>query len=296
MRASLAVATFTTLTGIAVAQGGPSNKEATPAPKFDVASIKRSIDCNANGSIYGGLLNQSPGRFTLNCATLVGLILGAYSRYADGHTSFSLPPPILDGPSWINSERYTITAESASRENRAMMNGPMLQALLEDRFKLKLHRQTRQVPVFALTVSKSGAKLKPFQEGTCTPVDYALNPPPPAPDQPPFCQNRIGAKATNVRTYHMPGTTVTTFTEILGVIVGRPVIDSTGISGRFDFDFEFAIDQSTPGFVSDDTHTDSTAGASIFTAIQEQLGLKLETSKGPSEVLVIEHVERPSEN
>jgi bla regulator protein blaR1 len=264
--------------------------------RFEVASIKRSTGCGASDNIYGALLGQSPGRLTLNCATVKGLILGAYGRYANGHTNFSLPPPILGGPPWIDSERYTINAKATGPENRAMMNGPMLQTLLEDRFKLKIHRQIRQVPVFALTLTKSGARLKPFQEGTCTPVDYELDLPPPAPGQPPFCQSRIRAKATNVRTVHVPGATVTTLSGLLSVILGRPVIDRTGIKGRFDFDMEFAIDQSTPGFVSDAADTGLTADASIFTAVQEQLGLKLESTKGPGEFLVIDHVERPSEN
>ncbi len=264
--------------------------------RFEVASIKRSTNCDAQDSIYGALLSRSPGRLTLNCATVMGLILGAYGRYANGHTNFSLPPPISGGPSWINSERYTINAKSAGQQNRAMMNGPMLQALLEDRFKLKLHEETRQVPVFALTATKSGARLKAFQEGTCSPVDYAQDPSPPAPGQPPFCKSRIGSKGANVRTYHLPGATVTTFSGLLSVILGRPVIDKTGIKGRFDFDWEFAIDQSTPGFVSDATPTDPTAGISIFTAVQEQLGLKLESTKGPGEFLVIDGVERPSED
>lgn len=225
-----------------------------------------------------------------------GLILGAYSRYANGQTNLSLPPPILGGPSWIHSERYTVKAEAAGRQSRAMMNGPMLQALLEDRFYLKLHRETRQVPVFALTAAKSGARLKPFQEGSCTPVDFAQNPPPPAPGQPPFCQNKIRSKGANVRTYHMPGATLTTFAETLGVILGRPVIDRTAITGRFDFDVEFAIDQSTPGFVPDAAPDNRAGGESVFTAVQDQLGLKLESTKGPGEVLVIDGVERPTEN
>jgi uncharacterized protein (TIGR03435 family) len=151
---------------------------ASAKPQFEVALIERSVGCDPRTSIYGSPLGSSPGRLTLNCATVEGLVLGAYGRFANGHTSFSLPPPILGGPSWIDSERYTIKAEAAGRENRAMMNGPMLQALLEDRFKLKLHRQTRQVPVFALTITKSGARLKPFQEGTCVPIDYAQDPRP----------------------------------------------------------------------------------------------------------------------
>lgn len=269
----------------------------TPArARFEVVSINRSTNCGARDNIYGSPLGSSPGRLTLNCATVEGLILGAYGRFANGHTNFSLPPSILGGPSWIHSERYTINAKAAGHENRAMMNGPMLQALLGDRFKLTMHRQIRQVPVFALTVTKSGASLKPFKDGTCNPVDYAQDPPPPAPGQPPFCQNRIRATAANVRAYHMPGATVTTFSGILGVILGRPVIDRTGIQGRFDFDFEFAIDQSTPGFVSDAAAANSTGGPSVFTAVQDQLGLKLESTKGPGEFLVIDHVERPSEN
>jgi uncharacterized protein (TIGR03435 family) len=264
--------------------------------RFEVASIKRSTNCGASDNIYGAPLSASPGTLTLNCATVAGLILGAYSRYANGHTSFSLPPPIVGGPSWINSERYTINAKSVGQENRAIMNGPMLQALLKDRFKLKLHQETRQVPVFALTAAKSGATLKAFQEGTCTPVDYAQDPPPPAPGQPPFCQNRIQSKGANLRMYHEPGATIATFSELLSVILGRPVVDKTGIKGRFDFDLEFAIDQSTPGFVSDTPDTDPRAGASIFTAVQEQLGLMLKSTKGAGELLVIDHVERPSEN
>lgn len=278
----------------------PPSLQAQSAPparvQFEVASIRRSDNCGAADNIYGALLSPSPGRLTLNCATVAGLILGAYSRYANGHTNFSLPPPILGGPSWINSERFTINAEGAGHENRATMNGPMLQSLLEDRFKLKIHRETRQAPVFALTVTKSGSRLKPFQDGTCTPVDYAQDPPPPAPGQPPFCQNRIQNTAANLRTVHVPGTTVTTFSQLLGTILGRPVIDRTGIKGRFDFDLEFAIDQSTPGFVSEATPANPSVAVSIFTAVQEQLGLKLESAKGPREFLVIDHVETPSTN
>jgi uncharacterized protein (TIGR03435 family) len=92
------------------------------------------------------------------------------------------------------------------------------------------------------------------------------------------------------------GATVTTFSEIVGVMLGRPVIDRTGIKGRFGFDVEFALDQSTPGFVSEATPTDPAVSVSIFTAVQEQLGLKLESTKDPGEFLVIDHVARPSEN
>lgn len=208
-----------------------------------MASIKRSANCNPSDNIYGTPLSQSPGSLTLNCATVKGLILGAYSRYAGGRTNLSLAPPVQGGPAWIDSERYTIEAKSAGQQSRATMNGPMLQALLEDRFQLKIHRETRQIPVLALTAPRSGARLKPFQEGTCTPVDFAQNPPQLSPGQPPFCQNRIRNTTANQRAVHMPGATVTAFCGLLGVVLGRPVIDETGIEGRFDFDVEFTIDQ-----------------------------------------------------
>jgi uncharacterized protein (TIGR03435 family) len=94
----------------------------------------------------------------------------------------------------------------------------------------------------------------------------------------------------------VPGATVTTFSELLSVILGRPVIDRTGIKGRFDFDLDFAIDQSTPGFVPDAAPANPAGGESVFTAVQDRLGLKLESKKGAGEFLVIDHVERPSEN
>jgi uncharacterized protein (TIGR03435 family) len=265
-------------------------------PHFDVASIKRSALCNSASSIYGAAVSPSPGTLTLDCATVAGLILGAYGRYANGQTSLSLPPPISGGPSWINSDRYTIKAGTSRPENRAMMNGPMLQTLLEERFQLKLHRERRLAPVFALTKTRKPARLKVFQEGSCTPVDFAQSPSPRVAGQPPFCQNRIQSKGANLRSVHVPAATVPAFAEILGVVLGRPVLDRTGIPGKFEFDLEFAIDQSTPGFVLDGTSSSQNEGPSIFTAIQEELGLRLQSTKGPVEFLVIDRVEMPSEN
>src|SRR5215472_9580806 len=100
--------------------------DASRKPRFDVGSIKRSAKCSSRSSIYGALLSPSPGTLTLDFSTLAGLILGAYGRYANGRTRFSLPPPIRGGPSWINTERFTIRAGAEGWENRAMMNGPML--------------------------------------------------------------------------------------------------------------------------------------------------------------------------
>jgi uncharacterized protein (TIGR03435 family) len=181
----------------------------------------------------------------------------------------------------------------------------MLQALLEDRFKLKIRHETREVPAYALTVAKSGLKLRRVEEGSCTPIDRsnasaalvtALG-------QKPFCGNGGFAKKDNLVVANIPAISLDEFANRLGGRLDRPVIDKTGIAGLFDFHLEFAVDQTTPRFlVGGDLSappgdlSNPPGGPSIFTAVQQQLGLKLEPTKGPREFLVIDHVEKPSEN
>jgi uncharacterized protein (TIGR03435 family) len=169
-----------------------------------------------------------------------------------------------------------------------MLQGPMLQALLEDRFKLKIRRETKEVPVYALTVGKSGAKLQQFKEGTSSP---------PTPGQKPDCTSMISGSANgpNMARVFMQATTVDEFSKALGFVLARPIINKSGITGLFDFHLEYAIDETTGG-PARATPSDEPAGPSIFTAIQEQLGLKLDSDKGPGERLVIDRVERPSGN
>ena len=110
---------------------------------------------------------------TLNCITVQGLIDAAYVMYADGRNFNRMKQqliPIEGGPGWIDSERYTINAKAENDANAYLMEGPLLQTLLENRFKLKIHRETREIPVYNLVVAKGGPKLKPFQEGSCTPM------------------------------------------------------------------------------------------------------------------------------
>jgi uncharacterized protein (TIGR03435 family) len=171
----------------------------------------------------------------------------------------------------------------------------MLRALLEDRFKLRIHRETREVPVYVLTVVKSGSKLQPFKEGTCTPIDLTKPPSPPAPGQTPGCTSMISgsAKGPNMARVFMQATTVDEFSKALGFVLARPIVNKSGIAGLFDFRLEYAIDETTGGTR---VAPDEPAGLSVFTAIQEQLGLKLDSDKGPGGRLVIDSVARPSEN
>lgn len=229
------------------------------------------------------------------CRTVSNFINLAYVRFAGGNTNSPRFIPMSGGPGWIGSERYQIVATAGSDASPEMMQGPMLQALLEDRFKLKLHLEIREVPVYQLTVAKGGLKLQPFKEGSCTPAE-ALRPPAPSlPGQPPACGLLgIRTKGPNV-SLESRGISLDEFSKsALAPLLDRPVIDNTGLAGKFDFHLEFFVDESTPGLRL--SPSDVPPAASIFTAIQEQLGLKLESAKGPGEFLVIDSVERPSEN
>jgi len=297
--------------GFAILVLGPlssrSQTQSVAAPKWEVASIRPCASAGADSRGTGnGAGNSSPGRLTLSCQSVIGLINAAYVIFADGRRAVIMSNvlPIKGGPGWINSERYTINAKAEGNPSQEMLKGPMLQALLEDRFKLKLHRETREIPIYALTVAKGGPKLQPFKEGTCTPRDWdqGLSLPTLASGQKPYCAGsgktpgRVGAFRTgpNSATVDVRAISVGAFSKFLPL--GRPVIDKTGIMGLFDFLLEFAPDESTPGFGADTPADDPAGGPSIFTAVQEQFGLKLEPAKGPEESLVIDSVERPSEN
>jgi bla regulator protein BlaR1 len=268
-----------------------SNAQSAPTPKFEVVSIKPSTGC-VSGARSGS--NPTPGRLTLTCETVASFIGSAYVRFANGR--FSTQPrgvPMSGGPAWINSELYMINAKAEGLPSEEMMRGPMMQAILEDRFKLKVHRETREVPVYALTEAKGGSKLQPFREGSCIVIDRTAFPPPPA--DPKNCHAR-GTKKGPDQIVEAQGITVEEFSKVfLNGPLDRPVINKTGITGRFDFHLEYAPDEATPLFARPDVNAPD-RGPSIFTAVQEQLGLKLEPAKGPGELLVIDRVERPSEN
>jgi uncharacterized protein (TIGR03435 family) len=196
-----------------------------------------------------------------------------------------------------------------------MIGGPMLQTLLEERFALKIRRETRELPHYALTVADGGAKLRPIDPASCVPPD--LTKPPAARDpvtQKPFC----GRSSTSPQGVNGASMTVEELTTALRSFVDRPIVNKTGIDGRFDISLQFAPLRSPEQGVRNDSagRADvvspggrggrggrgdggivAAADVSIFTAIQEQLGLKLERTTGlvPS-VVVIEHVEKPSPN
>jgi len=241
----------------------------TPAAaqrQVEVASIKR----NDGGSRSMGFASP-PGRFIAKNVTLKMLITHAYNVQ-----DFE----VTGGPGWMNSDRYDVEAKAEDRVNGDEIHGSMLQRLLEDRFKLSVRRDTRQLPVFVLIVAKSGSKLK---SGNCVAS-------PDRPTRPDFCGFSVMAdnmvKATQID--------MARFIPMLTFWVRRTIIDKTGITETFDVDLKWNPDELTAGNVAGASPAD--IGPSIFTALEEHLGLKLESAKGPVQVLVIDRAERPSEN
>jgi uncharacterized protein (TIGR03435 family) len=130
----------------------------------------------------------------VNCGTLELLIRQAYVTYANGTVNFTSTVPIEGGPGWINSDHYEINAKAEDGASRELMSGPMMQALLEDRFKLKLHHETRETPVYSVTVAKTGLKLHQLEDGGCTPLDFTKPFESPAPDQKPICITELSIR------------------------------------------------------------------------------------------------------
>jgi uncharacterized protein (TIGR03435 family) len=135
--------------------------------EFEVATIRLNEAC-ANG---GGLEHLSPGRFGVECVSLRDYIRGAYGSYGFGRNPNVRPPKVLGGPDWVDTDRYDIVAKAPGETGLDEMYGPMLRALLEDRFGLKIHSEIRELPVYALTAAGGGAKLTPSKPGSCVVID-----------------------------------------------------------------------------------------------------------------------------
>jgi uncharacterized protein (TIGR03435 family) len=224
----------------------------------------------------------------------------AYLQFQNGRrTPAGREAPIEGGPAWIDSDRYDIDAKAETPESRETMNGPMLQALLEERFKLKVHRETREIPVYALTVAKGGPKLQVAQKGKCIPRDA----PAPAERPPGLLGCGVFAPSAAKDGIYMYGTTLANFCAQLSIVMDRDVVDKTGIAGVFDIHVESPPADPAPeapagpmprGPMPRASLADP-LGSALLTAV-EKVGLRLEPAKGSGEILVIDHVEKPSGN
>jgi uncharacterized protein (TIGR03435 family) len=245
-----------------------------PAPAFDVASIHLAAPSPDGHNHIWNDVHQS--QFRTGNLSLRDLIQFAYA----------LPKSqILGGPDWLDSTMFDIDARSdpavdaqlhaLSSDDAAQQKRLMVQALLADRFALIAHNETRQLPVFALVLAKGGAKFSPSDvNGTSIGTS-------------------TGTAGSRI---HVQGSddTLGLLARELAQQLGRVVLNQTGLTGRYDLTLRWTPDDRPAPMLNG--APDPSAPPDLFTAIQEQLGLKLEPAKGPVQTLVIDHIEKPSEN
>jgi uncharacterized protein (TIGR03435 family) len=274
------------------------------SPSFEVASVKH----NTSGLPGVRLMFQPGGRLVAENVTLQFLIAAAYGD----------PRPLADfqivgGPKWINSDRFNVIAK-AEGDPQPSNDGPptvmfaMLRTLLADRFKVKVHDETREMPIYTLIKTRNDGKLGEHLKPSATDCAALMRTAgrdrpvtPPSPTERPPCGIRVGFG--NLSGGGMSAT------QLAGALsrmpgVNRVVTDRTGLDGAYDVDLQWTPDQlpqraagSPPdGPIRVNGADIDPNGPSIFTAIQEQLGLKLESTKGPVHVIVIDAVDQPTDD
>jgi uncharacterized protein (TIGR03435 family) len=264
------------------------------ATEFEVASIKPhnsdtlpSLNAVSLTMMRLVATYARNGRYTKQGigATTLGILIQAAYNVRDFQ--------ILGAPGWVGSDRYDVDARAPEDTTFEQMR-PMLQSLLADRFKLTLRRETRELPVYELAPARNGLKIAPMKEGSCTPKDKAI------PFGPIPCdgirRQIISLAPERKDVIEAVGVPMQTLIDFLTEESGRIVLDKTGFTEVFDFRLEFASNLAS-GFLNGDTAAAASAsGISIFTAVEEQLGLRLRSTTGQVDVLVIDRVERASPN
>jgi uncharacterized protein (TIGR03435 family) len=285
---------------VAAAYGLFGQSDAHPA--FQVASIKRNTSNWSEPTQHPMGVGYRPGgRLTATNASLKLLIQFAYAVHDSPHSLPLMASQVVGGPTWIDSPGYDIEAkpEGNTDPKRTWL---MLQTLLADRFKLALHRETRELPVYALTAAKNGFKLPAPKEVSC--VSFPPGTPPRyVPGKVDCGYVPLLQESTGLR---MEGSKVHMADLIreLALVLDRPVLDRTEFTGEFDLNLSFTPDEALmglPGFGGPGDPGGSRIETdpnlpNVFAALEEQLGLKLVPAKGPVEVLVIDHAERPTAN
>jgi uncharacterized protein (TIGR03435 family) len=239
---------------VALATPLPNRAQSGAGPRlaFDVASIKPHL---LTPGPFRSSTQVDPQGIRYSNVTLKSAIAQAYSV-----ASYQ----IIGGPEWLASERYDILAKAVAPAPKPQLM-LMLRTLLEERFGLRLHQETRELPIYALVVEKGGPKIRPVEDTGSTELGGGDD-------------HQLAARQVSMEVL------ARTFSRQFG----RQVIDLTGLHGVFDFNLDFAPDDAAP--------SNDGLAPSIFTAVQEQLGLRLEARKGPVEVVVIDHAEKPSQN
>jgi uncharacterized protein (TIGR03435 family) len=258
----------------------PALGNAQTQPTFEAATIKPDKGC---AGPYGRNL---PGRLVMNCYSIQELAAFAWGVRKEQVVGQFFP------------DRYDIEATVDAATPINQIYGPMLQALLEDRFALRFHRETRDLPIYNLVVAKGGVKM-PSAKGDCVVSPADGGPPVPASQGRPaapvfFC----GHPNSGARSVEGKGITMKALSGTLSRTgLNRSVVDETGLAGAFDVTVNWVTDPSDPLFdgLGGPPTSEPGVGPSLFTALQEQLGLRLQAGRGPVEVLVIDRVEKPTQ-
>jgi uncharacterized protein (TIGR03435 family) len=268
---------------IAALRTASISAQGTATPKFEVVSVKpcapgngagRGVPGQRGGAGGGGTVVTSPGRLVVNCMSVSSMI-NIYITVTDTERLINESSRLLDeennrrrvrgGPAWVYSDRYTINAETSDpaaaaptqegftpTKTSALLQGPMLRLLLEERLQLNTHRQTEEVPMYSLTVAKGGFKMKPMEEGGCASFDPSKNRPRDTPPGgKPWCTQGIGfADPRAIQsdwTINGAGQPMSSLAGALSIVMGRYVFNKTEVSGVFSYSLRFAHDDTTPG-------------------------------------------------
>jgi uncharacterized protein (TIGR03435 family) len=319
---------------------------ATKSQTFEEASVRPcdpdNLPANVPGTRAGGGANSfymTPGHTSALCMTVATIIRTAY-QYApveaelDGMTTDPTAPArwrrtigdgnvaglgvedgrrVRGGPDWVRTERYTIEAVADGPADAKTMSGPMLLALLEQRFKLKAHVETEPVPAFALVVAPGGLKIKPAEPDSCMPFqpdprgrgrsgNEAPHLVPYLPrGEKPWCGQALERNGPN-QVFVAGGSTFSDLAQLLGMGFLGPVrvYDKTGITDTFNWILEFTPESNRrlpPGRAASAAESDNVPPApTTFVALEQQLGLRLERTQAPREFVVIDAVQRPTPN
>jgi uncharacterized protein (TIGR03435 family) len=225
--------------------------------QFDVSTVKPTA--TGEGGTDG--IATRPGVVDARNVTLQRCIIGAYSVG---------PHQVVGGPDWVYTDRFDILAKADQPIDSDDVLNQMLQNLLADRFQLTLHRETKVLPAYVLEVDKRGSKMEKADPGESVTNTSTSN----------TGRVKIDIKRTGMDA----------FAQILARKMDLPVVNQTGLTGIFNFKLQWTLDSAPP---SDRQTADN---VTIYTALQEQVGLRLRSAKAPVEVLVIDHAERPTAN
>jgi uncharacterized protein (TIGR03435 family) len=281
-----------TLGGVLVTHAQSPSQAGQRQHSFEVVSVKPSAAANDNSSTHTTPYSIRCENVPLRQLLMMGFAIRSESQ--------------IEGmPDWAKSERFNIDAKvdeetaaamkGLSREDRQKWQQEMMQSLLEDRFHLKSHWGKKELPVYILTVAKGSSKLK------------ATVPPPPTPGADPNAKPQDRGTSSSTSNGHMVVTngSMEMFANQLSHMTemdSRVVLDRTNLTGKFDWTLDWAPERQQNSFRGADggnpipTPAADTSKPSLFTALQEQLGLKVEQDKAPVDLLVIDDLERPTEN